>query len=94
MIASILVKPKNEKLYEGKWRIILKNQYDNQRFKHILRDSSWSAFNLPANPGKRGAFVTIKFLIINKEERIMQMKAKARHFLFEKIVFKISIMLR
>ncbi|MHA2038422.1 MAG: DEAD/DEAH box helicase [Promethearchaeota archaeon] len=44
-----VIEPTNEKLYNSKWRLILKSQYDNDRFKSILNHSSWSAFCLPIN---------------------------------------------
>jgi len=36
-------------LYTGQWRLILKSQLDNDRFKSILNHSSWTAFSLPIN---------------------------------------------
>ena len=41
------LEPTKEKLYNSQWRLILKSQYDNDRFKSILNHSSWSAFCLP-----------------------------------------------
>ncbi len=41
------LEPTMEKLYNSQWRLILKSQYDNNRFKSILNHSSWSAFCLP-----------------------------------------------
>ena len=38
-----------ENLYKARWRLLLKTQNDNERFKTILRNSSWLAFNLPIN---------------------------------------------
>jgi len=44
-----VIEPTMEKLYNSQWRLILKSQYDNDRFKSILSHSSWSAFCLPIN---------------------------------------------
>ncbi len=44
-----VIEPTGEKLYNSHWRLILKSQYDNDRFKSILNHSSWSAFCLPIN---------------------------------------------
>jgi len=44
-----VIEPTMEKLYNSQWRLILKSQYDNDRFKSILNHSSWSAFCLPIN---------------------------------------------
>ncbi len=44
-----VIEPTMEKLYISQWRLILKSQYDNDRFKSILDHSSWSAFCLPIN---------------------------------------------
>ncbi|MFX1374060.1 MAG: DEAD/DEAH box helicase [Promethearchaeota archaeon] len=38
-----------EKLYTSKWQLILKSQYDRDRFNFILKNSSWSSFCLPNN---------------------------------------------
>ncbi len=43
------LEPTKEKLYNSQWRLILKSQYDNDRFKSILNHSSWPAFCLPIN---------------------------------------------
>jgi SNF2 family DNA or RNA helicase len=39
----------DEKIYLGKWQLLLKTQDDNQRFKAILKNCSWTAHNLPIN---------------------------------------------
>ncbi|MFX1568330.1 MAG: DEAD/DEAH box helicase [Promethearchaeota archaeon] len=39
----------SQKFYNGQWRLILKSQFDNERFKSILSCSTWPAFCLPAN---------------------------------------------
>ena len=44
-----VLEPTREKLYNSQWRLILKSQYDSDRFKSILNHSSWSAFCLPIN---------------------------------------------
>ena len=44
-----VIEPTLEKLYNSRWQLILKSQYDNDRFKSILNHSSWSAFCLPIN---------------------------------------------
>ncbi|MHA2007354.1 MAG: DEAD/DEAH box helicase [Promethearchaeota archaeon] len=44
-----IIEPTMEKQYSSRWRLLLKSQYDNDRFKSILSHSSWSAFPLPAN---------------------------------------------
>ena len=56
-----ILDPKAEKNYEGHWRLVLKTHYDNDRFKKILRNSSWQSFNLPinfipVNGAKKGSF--------------------------------------
>jgi len=42
-----VLEPTTEKLYTSEWRLILKSQYDKDRFNSILSHSSWSAFCLP-----------------------------------------------
>jgi len=37
----------SQKFYNGQWRLILKSQFDNDRFKSILNNSYWPAFCLP-----------------------------------------------
>ena len=44
-----ILDPFDEKTYLGKWRLLLKTQDDNQRFKTILKNCSWTAHNLPIN---------------------------------------------
>ena len=44
-----VIEPALEKLYNSRWRLILKSQSDNDRFKSILNHSSWAAFCLPIN---------------------------------------------
>ena len=44
----------SQKIYSGQWHLILKSQFDNDRFKSILNYSTWSAFCLPANFLKDG----------------------------------------
>ena len=44
-----ILESKAENNYKGNWRLILKSQNDNKRFKTILRNSPWTAFNLPIN---------------------------------------------
>jgi len=44
-----ILEPKTEKVYEGSWKLVLKTHHDNERFKNILRNSSWHAYNLPIN---------------------------------------------
>ena len=39
----------SENHYNGQWRVLLKSKSDNERFKTIITNSSWSAFNLPTN---------------------------------------------
>jgi len=39
----------SENSYSGQWRLLLKSKNDNIRFKTILNNSSWQAFNLPTN---------------------------------------------
>jgi len=39
----------SENIYNGQWRLLLKSKNDNERFKTIMNNSSWSAFNLPTN---------------------------------------------
>ncbi|MHA1672342.1 MAG: DEAD/DEAH box helicase [Promethearchaeota archaeon] len=36
-------------LFEGQWKIILKTQLDHQRFNTLLRQASWSGYNIPIN---------------------------------------------
>jgi SNF2 family DNA or RNA helicase len=43
------LEPTTEKLYNCQWHLILKSQHDNDRFKSIWNQSSWSAFCLPIN---------------------------------------------
>ncbi len=38
-----------QKYYTGQWRVILKSQIDNDRFKSIFNHSSWPSFCLPVN---------------------------------------------
>ncbi|TFG24715.1 MAG: DEAD/DEAH box helicase [Promethearchaeota archaeon] len=44
-----ILEPFDEQQYLGKWRVLLKTQDDNQRFKAILKNCSWYAHNLPIN---------------------------------------------
>ena len=44
----LLEKDKEEK-FKSFWNVILKFQQDNERFNYILQNSSWEAYNLPAN---------------------------------------------
>ncbi len=44
-----VLEPTTEKLYTSKWQLILKSQYDRDRFNFILKNSSWSSFCLPNN---------------------------------------------
>ncbi|MFX1500011.1 MAG: hypothetical protein ACFFDH_03500, partial [Promethearchaeota archaeon] len=44
-----VLEPTTEKLYTSKWQLILKAQYDKERFNFILKNSSWSSFCLPIN---------------------------------------------
>ena len=44
-----VIEPSMEKLYSSRWRLILRSQYDNDRFKSILNHSPWAAFCLPIN---------------------------------------------
>ncbi len=37
----------SERFYNGHWRIILEDQYDNERFQKILHNCPWTAHNLP-----------------------------------------------
>ena len=37
----------SERIYNGHWRIILKDQYDYERFQTILQNCPWTAHNLP-----------------------------------------------
>ena len=39
----------SENSYIGQWRLLLKSKSDNERFKTIMNNSSWLAFNLPSN---------------------------------------------
>ncbi|MHA1488950.1 MAG: SNF2-related protein [Promethearchaeota archaeon] len=36
-------------LYNGQWKILLKTEHDNYRFKTILNNCHWTAYNLPNN---------------------------------------------
>ncbi len=42
-----ILAPHIENVYEGKWRLLLKTQEDNERFKAILNNCPWTAYNLP-----------------------------------------------
>jgi len=44
-----ILEERNEKLYTGNWRLVLKRNDDHERFKAILNGSPWQAFNLPIN---------------------------------------------
>ncbi|MFW9943238.1 MAG: hypothetical protein ACFFFT_19540, partial [Candidatus Thorarchaeota archaeon] len=44
-----VLKRSSQKFYTGQWHLILKSQFDNDRFKSILKYSTWPAFCLPAN---------------------------------------------
>jgi len=44
-----ILEKKSDEIYKGRWHLLLKTQGDNERYKAILRNSSWSAFNLPIN---------------------------------------------
>jgi len=44
-----VLEPFTEEKYTSQWRLLLKSQNDNARFKTILRNSSWPAFCLPIN---------------------------------------------
>ena len=44
-----ILEKQTDNLYKARWRLLLKTQNDNERFKTILRNSSWFAFNLPIN---------------------------------------------
>ncbi|TFF99837.1 MAG: DEAD/DEAH box helicase [Promethearchaeota archaeon] len=41
------LKSVTKKKYNGQWRLLLKTKYDNIRFTTILRNSPWTAYNLP-----------------------------------------------
>ncbi|MBD3342077.1 MAG: hypothetical protein GF353_23455 [Candidatus Lokiarchaeota archaeon] len=41
--------PKSENLYFGKWRILVKDPYDEQRLKEIINKSDWISHNLPVD---------------------------------------------
>ena len=40
---------KNNKGYNGKWKLLLKSQNDKDRLQTILKRASWSAFCIPIN---------------------------------------------
>ncbi|MHA1727010.1 MAG: SNF2-related protein [Promethearchaeota archaeon] len=42
-----ILEEKNEKLYEGRWHLLLKTESDYERFNLIVKNSCWQAFNLP-----------------------------------------------
>ncbi len=42
-----VLEPYNEQKFIGKWRVLLKTQEDNERFKTILANCHWKAHNLP-----------------------------------------------
>jgi SNF2 family DNA or RNA helicase len=44
-----VIEPTNDKLYTSQWRLVLKSQYDNDRYISILKNSPWVACCLPAN---------------------------------------------
>ncbi len=44
-----VLEPSTDKSYTSEWRLILKSQYDKDRFNSILNHSSWTAFCLPIN---------------------------------------------
>ncbi|MHA1611515.1 MAG: DEAD/DEAH box helicase [Promethearchaeota archaeon] len=44
-----MLKDIESNLFEGQWKIILKTQLDHQRFNTILRQASWSGYNIPIN---------------------------------------------
>jgi len=44
-----VLEPFAEKKYISQWRLLLKSQNDNTRFKTILSNSSWPSFCLPIN---------------------------------------------
>jgi len=44
-----ILEPHSEQKYLGKWRLLLKTQEDNERFKTILKNTPWMAHNLPIN---------------------------------------------
>lgn len=44
-----ILEPHENNTYTGQWRLLLKTQSDYERFKAIINNSPWSAFNLPIN---------------------------------------------
>ena len=44
-----ILEPFTEQKFLGKWRLLLKTQEDNERFKVILNNCPWTAHNIPIN---------------------------------------------
>ena len=42
-----ILETSNNKVYQGKWNLLLKSQNDRDRFQTIMKRASWSAFCLP-----------------------------------------------
>ncbi|MHA1283048.1 MAG: DEAD/DEAH box helicase [Promethearchaeota archaeon] len=44
----ILIKEK-EKIYRSKWKLLLKSQQDNERFRILINNAPWYSYNIPIN---------------------------------------------
>ncbi|MHA1343466.1 MAG: DEAD/DEAH box helicase [Promethearchaeota archaeon] len=44
-----ILEPQSNGTYIGKWKLILRTEEDNDRFKKIVDSCPWTAFNLPVN---------------------------------------------
>lgn len=44
-----ILEKETEKKYLGKWRLVLKDKYDHERYEKIVQNTPWEAYNLPGN---------------------------------------------
>lgn len=44
-----LLEKETRKKYKGRWRLILKDKYDHERYQKILQHTPWYAYNIPGN---------------------------------------------
>jgi len=44
-----ILEPKNNIVYKGAWNLLLKTQFDRDRFQMIVKKAPWSSFCIPAN---------------------------------------------
>jgi len=78
-----ILETEREKVFQGNWKLIMKTQYDHERFRIVLKNSPWSAFNLPTN------FIPLE----QKEENSISYKTNGlwqKSYLFSEFMDKIG----